>query len=75
MYFLVCKGRSNDGVGMARGTVFQALRPGAGFKTGDFVEEKFGRLSQNGPILVVYLGHGVFSSRHSSPDKFLGEVS
>ena len=25
---------------MARGTVFQELRPGAGFKTGDFVKEK-----------------------------------
>ena len=25
-----------------RGTAFQEVRPGAGFKTGDFVEEKFG---------------------------------
>ena len=33
-------GRSNDDVGVARGTVFQALRRGAGFKTDDFVEEK-----------------------------------
>ena len=32
---------SNDGVGMARGTVFlQEIRPGAGFKTGDFVKSK-----------------------------------
>ena len=45
MYFLVCKGRSNDVVGIATGTGFQALRPGAGFKTGDFVEEKLAGLS------------------------------
>ena len=38
--FLVCKGLSGDDVGVARGTVFQKIRPGAGFKTGDFVEEK-----------------------------------
>ena len=25
---------------VARGTVMQAIRPGAGFKTGDFVKEK-----------------------------------
>ena len=34
-HFLVCKGLlliSNDGVGVARGTVFQEIRPGAGFK-------------------------------------------
>ena len=40
---LVCTGLSNDDVGVvARGTVFQDIRPGAGFKTGDFVKEKFG---------------------------------
>ena len=46
--FLVCKGlllllllvRSNDDVGVARGPVFLEIRPGAGFKTGDFFEEK-----------------------------------
>ena len=42
MYFLLCKGRSNDDVGIARGTGFQALRPGAGFKTGDFVKNIWG---------------------------------
>ena len=31
--------------GLARGTVFQEVRPGAGFKTGDFVKEKLGGLS------------------------------
>ena len=46
MYFLVCKGLLgllNDDVGGARGTAFQELRPGAGLKTGDFVEKKVGR--------------------------------
>ena len=43
--FLLEKRRSNDDVGMARITGFQALRPGAGFKTGDFVLEKLGGLS------------------------------
>ena len=40
VYFVVCKGPSNDDVGAARGTAFQEIWPGAGFKTGDFVEEK-----------------------------------
>ena len=30
-YFLVCKGLSNDDVGVARGTVFQEIRPGGLF--------------------------------------------
>ena len=45
VHFLVCKerkGLSNDDVGVARGTVFQEVRPGAGFKTGGFVEEMLG---------------------------------
>ena len=37
--FLVCEGRSNDDAEGARGTVFQEIRPGAGFKTGDFVKD------------------------------------
>ena len=40
--FFVCKGSSNDDAGVARGTVFQGLRPGDGFKTGDFVKENLG---------------------------------
>ena len=43
-HFLVCKGRPNDDVGGGRGTVFQEIRLGAGFKTGDFVEELLGGL-------------------------------
>ena len=42
IYFLICKGQSNDDVGATRSTVFQEIRPGAGFKTGDFVKEKSG---------------------------------
>ena len=42
--FLVCKGLSIDGVGVSRGAVFQEIRPGAGFETGDFVKEKLGGL-------------------------------
>ena len=47
MCFIVCKGLlvlSNDDVGVAGGTVFQEVRPGAGFRTGAFVKEKFGGL-------------------------------
>ena len=40
---LVCKGPSNDGVvGVARGTVSQEIRSGAGFKTGIFVKKRSG---------------------------------
>ena len=42
IYFLICQRLSNDDVGVARGTVSQEIRPGAGFKTGDFVEEMLG---------------------------------
>ena len=44
MYFLVCKGLSIDGVGVSRDTVFQEVRRGAGFESGDFVKEKLGGL-------------------------------
>ena len=37
-------GLSNNDVGVARDTVFQEVRPGAGFKTGDFVKEMLGGL-------------------------------
>ena len=42
--FLFCKGLPNDDVGVARGAVFQEMRPGDGFTTSDFVKENFGRL-------------------------------
>ena len=35
---------SIDDVGVSRDTVFQELRPGAGFETGGFVKEKLGGL-------------------------------
>ena len=47
VHFLLCKGLlllSNDDVGVGRGTVFQEVRPGAGFTTGDFVKEVLGGL-------------------------------
>ena len=43
-HFHACKGLSNDDVGVTRSTVFQEIRPGAGFKTGEFVKEKLGGL-------------------------------
>ena len=39
---VVCKGQSNDDVGVARDTVFREIRPGAGFNAGDFVKRKRG---------------------------------
>ena len=42
--FLVCNGLSNDDVGRPRGTEFEEIRPGAGFESGDFVQEKLGGL-------------------------------
>ena len=43
-YFLACKGLSTDDVGVSMDTVFQEIRPGAGFGTGDFVKETLGGL-------------------------------
>ena len=40
IHFLVCKGLSDDDIRVARATVFQAIRPGAGVETGDVVREK-----------------------------------
>ena len=50
--FFLCK--SLDDVWVARGTVFHQIRPGAGFKTGDFVEEKMGGLPQNDTYLPCF---------------------
>ena len=36
IYFLVCKGLSNDDVEVARGTALQEVRPGAGFQNRRF---------------------------------------
>ena len=41
-YFFVCKGLSKNDVGVTMGTVFQEIRPGVGFKAGDFVKEYLG---------------------------------
>ena len=61
----VCKGLSNDDVGVATGTVLQEIRPGAGFKTDDFVKENLGGLPQNDAkviapsVALVKLGDGM----------------
>ena len=39
---IVYKGLSSDDVAVARGTVSQEIRPGAGFETGGFDKEKLG---------------------------------
>ena len=55
--FLVCQELlrvSNDHDEVERGTVFQGLRPGAGFKTGDFVKEKLKELPQNDSCFFFY---------------------
>ena len=44
IYFLVCEDLFDDDVGVSRDAIFQEIRPGAGFKTGDFVKEKLGGL-------------------------------
>ena len=38
-YIIICRGLSNDGVGGARDSIFQQLRPAAEFYTGDLVQE------------------------------------
>ena len=43
-YFLVCKELSAIDIGVTMVTVYQEMRPGAGFKTGDFAKENFGEL-------------------------------
>ena len=38
----MCQGLAIDDVGVSRDTVFQEIRPGAAFETGDFAKEKSG---------------------------------
>ena len=40
--FRFAKELSNDDAGVASGAVFQEVRPGAGFKTGNFAKGKLG---------------------------------
>ena len=50
-YFLVCEGLSNGDVGAARGTDFsEETAGGAGFKTGDFVQEKLAGATAGRPL-------------------------
>ena len=48
----MCKGLSIDD-GVSRDNVFQEVRSGAGFETGDFVKEKLGGLPQNDSLDVL----------------------
>ena len=71
MTILVCKGLSNDDVGVARGTVLQEVRPGAGFKISDSVNEKLGGLPWNDSfelrmLVVSYPGLRVSICTHSA---------
>ena len=52
--FHVRKGLSNDDVGAARDTVVQEIRPGAGFKTGDFVNETLGGLYRRTTLINAF---------------------
>ena len=54
VFFGVYRGLSIHGVGVSRDTVFQEIRLGAGFETGDFVKEK----SRGGYDTVERLGGG-----------------
>ena len=69
LMFHVWKGLSNHGVGVARGAVFQEIRPGAaGFKSGDFLKKTLGeatveRLAVSLPsmfliVRYIYVDHG-----------------
>ena len=65
IHFLVCKGLSIDDVGVSGDSVFQEIRPGAGFETADFVKEKLGgatvvRLLLFRVFFVILLGRGIF---------------
>lgn len=51
--FLVCKGLANNGVGVARGTLFHEIAPEADFKTRDIAREKSG--GRGGGITVERL--------------------
>ena len=44
MFFLLARDDRMMTSGGARGTVFQDVRPGAGFETSDFVKEMLGGL-------------------------------
>ena len=54
MYFLGCKGLSNDDVEVAGGTVLQGIRPGAGFKTAAIsLKKRWGGYRRTTPMLIA----------------------
>ena len=63
-HFHACKGLSNDGVGATRRRVFQEIRPGAGFKTGDFVTEKLvGGYRRTTQTIASMIGAAVLANK------------
>ena len=52
--FFVCKGLSNDDVGVAGGTASREIRPGTGLKTDDFVQRKAGGATVERLLRVVF---------------------
>ena len=55
--FSGCEGLSNDDIEVARGNVFQEMiRPGAGFKTGDFVKRRIGGATVERPFPYLRFG-------------------
>ena len=58
VYVVVCKWLSNDNVGVAWGTVFEEIWPGAGFKTGDFVKNGWGGYRRTTPTICDSIACG-----------------
>ena len=69
-YFLVCKRRLNDDVGVEMCTVFQKFRPGAGFKTGDLVNSWVGchRITK---LPKQPAGHPMSAPKYNGPNIIL----
>ena len=74
--FLFCTWLSNDDVGVSMDTVFQEVRPEAGFKTGDFVEEKLGGGATVERLLCASPTNTYFGKKCKKNDSFyaLGEL-
>ena len=51
--FLGRKRLSHDGIELAGGTAFNETRPGAGFKTGDYVAEELAGLPKNDSVVNI----------------------
>ena len=75
MYLLACEGLStDDDVGVARSTVFQDMRAGVGFKTGDFVKEKLGGLRALERLIDTYSAFLLSGLRSAKTNPTQGET-